>query len=92
MGGSITPKSKDFIKNLYLQKKINRIETRNIELKLNNKIIKNLDRIILSIFDFELEWLKLKLNFSIKNKNSFFTKDYKLRIREIEERISKNVN
>ena len=72
MGGSITPKSKDFIKNLYLQKKINRIETRNIELKLNNKIIKNLDRIILSIFDFELEWLKLKLNFSIKNKNSFY--------------------
>lgn len=92
MGGSITPKSKDFIKNLYLQKKINRIETRNIELNLNTKIIKNLDQIILSIFDFELEWLKLKLKFSIHNKNSFLTKDYKLRIREIEERISKNVN
>ena len=33
-----------------------------------------------------------KLKFSVHNKNSFLTKDYKLRIREIVERISKNVN
>jgi hypothetical protein len=92
MGGSITPKSQNFIKDLYLQKIINRVETRNIELNLNTKIIKNLDQIIPIIFDFELEWLKLKLRFKKKKKYNLLINEYKLRIREIQERIKKNVN
>ena len=86
MGGSITPKSKNFIDKLYKSKLINRIETRNIELKLNNNIIQNIEKIIPEIFKFELEWLKMKL---ILVKNKMLSKEYKMRIRELEERLSR---
>lgn len=62
MGGSITKKSKNFVKNLYSKRLVDRIETRNIELKLNNKNLENLDKIISYIFDFETEWLRYKFN------------------------------
>ena len=84
MGGSITPKSKNFIDKLYKSKLINRIETRNIELKLNNNIIQNTEKIIPEIFKFELEWLKIKLTLV---KNKILSKEYKIRIRELEERL-----
>ncbi len=84
MGGSITPNSKNFIDKLYKPKLINRIETRNIELKLNNNIIQNTEKIIPEIFKFELEWLKMKL---ILEKNKILSKEYKIRIRELEERL-----
>ncbi len=86
MGGSITPKSKNFIDKLYKSKLINRIETRNIELKLNSNIIHNIETIIPEIFKFELEWLKTKLTLV---KNKMLTKEYKMRIRELEERLSR---
>ncbi len=86
MGGSITPKSKNFIDKLYKSKLINRIETRNVELKLNNNIIQNIEKIIPEIFKFELEWLKTKL---ILVKNKTLSKEYKMRIRELEERLSR---
>ena len=86
MGGSITPKSKNFIDKLYKSKLINRIETRNVELKLNNNIIQNIEKIIPEIFKFELEWLKTKLTL-VKNKT--LSKEYKMRIRELEERLSR---
>ena len=86
MGGSITPMSKNFIDKLYKSKLINRIETRNIELKLNNNIIQNIEKIIPEIFKFELEWLKMKL---ILVKNKMLLKEYKIRIRELEERLTR---
>lgn len=86
LGGSITPKSKNFIDKLYKSKLINRIETRNIELKLNNNIIKNIEKIIPEIFKFELEWLKMKL---ISVENKMLSKEYKTRIRELEERLGR---
>lgn len=60
MGGSITKKSKKFILELFNKKLIDRVETRNIELKLNKESLKNFDTIIPLIFDFEIEWLKYK--------------------------------
>ena len=86
MGGSITPKSKNFIDKLYKSKLINRIETRNVELKLNNNIIENIEKIIPEIFKFELEWLKIKL---ILVKNKMLSKEFKIRVRELEERLSR---
>ena len=60
MGGSLTAYSKDFIIQLYKQNLIDRVETRNIEIKINKKVLENFERIIDLIFLFELEWLKFK--------------------------------
>ena len=60
MGGSLTAKSEKFVSKLFQQKLIDRVETRNIELKLNTKVLENFEDVINSIFKFELEWLKFK--------------------------------
>ncbi len=60
MGGSLTVNSKEFIKKLYEKKLVDRVETRNIEIKLNERVLNNFKFIIDSIFKFELEWLKYK--------------------------------
>ena len=62
MGGSITQKSRDFIEKLYKKKLIDRIETRNVELKLSKKLLENFDVVVPLIFKFEIEWLKFKNN------------------------------
>lgn len=88
MGGSLTNNSKSFINTLFEKKLLDRVETRNIEIKLNKKTIKNLDKIIFEIFNFELEWLKYKLNNPglRKYKSKIVIKDYMSRIKEIEKR------
>ena len=68
MGGSLTAYSKDFIFNLYKKNLIDRVETRNIELKIDRKVLKNFDKIIDLIFMFELEWLKFKQKIQKKRK------------------------
>ena len=88
MGGSITPSSKIFIRTLYKKKLLQNIETRNVEIKLSNFVIENLDKIIPLIFDFELSWLRFKLNKKNIKKNKLISLDYKKRIREIEKRLS----
>ena len=55
MGGSLTAYSKDFIFKLYKKNLIDRVETRNIELKIDRKVLKNFDKIIDLIFMFELD-------------------------------------
>ena len=60
MGGSLTANSKDFIYKLYKKKILDKVETRNIEIKLNNYVLNNFEDIINSVFMFELEWLKFK--------------------------------
>ena len=45
MGGSITP-LQIVLLNIYLKKLLDRIETRNVEIKLNNKNIKSLDSLL----------------------------------------------
>ena len=90
MGGSITPMSSNFINKLYLENLLHKIETRNIEIKLSKHIINNLEHIIPKIFDFELEWLKFKLNMPENKKNRLVSMDYSSRIKEIEKRLEKN--
>ena len=88
MGGSITPDSKDFIRRLFKKKLVQKVETRNIEIKVSEKTINNLEKIILLAFDFEVLWLKYKLKKNIKkNRNKY--NDDKKRIFEIEKRIVK---
>ena len=84
MGGSITHKSKKFIMELKKNKLLDRIETRNIELKLNKNSLKNFDNIINLIFNFEKEWLKYK--YSKIKINKFVKESIFKRIKEINER------
>jgi 4-hydroxy-2-oxoheptanedioate aldolase len=84
MGGSITNSSLDFIKALYHKKLLDRVETRNIEIKLNNKTFKNFSNIINKAFDFEVSWLKEKINHTQLNTlNKIKLSQDKLRIIEI---------
>ena len=88
MGGSITIKSKKFISKLMNKNLIDRIETRNIELNLNNKVVNNLDFIIPIIFTFEMEWLRYKnKNFKL---NKITKEDNNKRIFEINNRLNIN--
>jgi len=89
MGGSITPMSSNFINKLYLENLLHKIETRNIEMKLSKHIINNLEHIIPKIYDFELEWLKFKLNMAENKKNRLVFMDYSSRIKELEKRLGK---
>lgn len=87
MGGSITPISKIFILKLFKKNLLDFIETRNIEIKLSDKSINNLDKIILKAFEFEIELLKIRLK-KIQKIDPFLAKDYKKRILEIKKRIN----
>ena len=60
MGGNISPKSSTFIKQLYKEKLLNYIETRNIIIQLNDNNINNLNNTIKSSLLFESEWLNYK--------------------------------
>ena len=68
MGGSLTANSKNFVKKLFEKNLINSVETRNIELKINTKVLKNFEQIITAIFHFELEWLIYKHKMQKKRK------------------------
>ena len=92
MGGSITPRSKIFINKLYLKKLLHRVETRNVEIKLSKKTIENIDKIVIEIFKFELDWLKYKLKNVKKENNELLFDDYSSRIIEMTERLKKNLN
>jgi 4-hydroxy-2-oxoheptanedioate aldolase len=58
MGGSLSPNSTQFIKNLYSKKLIDFIETRNVIIKLNN--VNTIDDDIKSAIEFESKWLDFK--------------------------------
>ena len=88
MGGSVTPLSKDFINKLYKKKLLHNIETRNVEVKLSKTVISNLDNIIPLILDFELEWLKFKMNRNEIKKNKLLYIDYSNRVKEIKKRLN----
>lgn len=86
MGGSITYHSKNFIESLYKKKLLDRIETRNVEILLNKKNIKNLKYLLILSFKFEVEWLKKKLTMR-KITNNVVKKEYLFRINQIQKRI-----
>ena len=86
MGGSLTPNSLDFVSRLFKDNLLNSVETRNIEIKLSNKVLKNFKKIIVKIFNFELEWIKYNQKRNLKSKNKI-KNDSVSRIKEIKKRI-----
>ena len=69
MGGSLTPNSVEFVRQLFKKNLLDRVETRNIEIKLNNKVLDNFKEIVVKIFNFELEWIKYNQKRNLKSKN-----------------------
>ena len=71
MGGSVTFKSEKFIKKLYDQKLLDRIETRNIIFDLNDSVINNLENAINLALSFESLWLRSKSSYYMNISNSY---------------------
>ena len=87
VGGSVNLDSKKFFENLSKKKFIGSTETRNIEIGINIKTLKNFKELIILAFEFEVAWIKHKL----KNKSFNFKSSEKRflnrRIVEINRRL-----
>ena len=86
MGGSLTARSLDFANKLYKMKLLDSVETRNIEIKLSDQVFTNFNKLIIDIFNFELEWIKYKHKRFSKTKN-VIKNDNLSRIKELKKRI-----
>lgn len=75
MGGNISVKSSEFIQEMFNQNLLDRIETRNVVIELNSTNINDIENIIQKSLDFEIEWIKYKLN-----QFSSLTEEYSSRI------------
>ena len=75
MGGNVSVKSSEFIQEMFSQNLLDRIETRNIVIELNSTNINDIENIIQKSLDFEIEWIKYKLN-----QFSSLTEEYSSRI------------
>jgi len=62
LGGNISAKSVKFIKEMYFNSLLDKIETRNIVVKLNQSNVSDLDNTIQEILKFEIEWTQFKRN------------------------------
>lgn len=72
MGGNISIKSLDLILDLYNKKLLDKIETRNVVINLNNPIFHSiLKETIRKSLDFEIKWLKYKSQNYLKTGNSY---------------------
>lgn len=87
MGGSITKNSLNFIEKLYKQDLLDRVETRNVEIKINKNFFKKFNNLIDKIFEFEIIWLKekIKIKKAFRKNTIKFYQD-SLRIKELESR------
>jgi len=75
LGGSVSTRSTQFIKDMYNKGLLDRVETRNVVISLNKNNIINIDKVIQKALDFEIEWLQYKLSISSK-----LSSDYSERI------------
>ena len=91
MGGSLTPNSLEFVGKLFNHNLLDRVETRNIEIKLNKKVLENFKEIIINIFKFELEWINFNKNRNSKKKKGI-KNDRVSRIKELKKRHKKLQN
>jgi predicted aspartyl protease len=81
MGGNVSTKSTEFIKKMYVKKLLDKIETRNVVIKLTNQNINIIDEVIQKSLDFEINWLKYKLETS-----SYLINEYSSRIQLLSNR------
>jgi 4-hydroxy-2-oxoheptanedioate aldolase len=66
MGGSVSIRSTNFIKEMFQKNLLDKIETRNVVIGLNPKNLSKLETTIQKALDFEIEWLQYKLSISSK--------------------------
>ena len=85
LGGAITIESKDFIKNLIDNHLLDKFETRYVIFDTTKININELEKLIYYANVFEVEWLKY-----VSSKYMLYANKDSLRIKMIEERISKN--
>jgi len=64
LGGNVSVKSSDFIERMYSYNLLNRIETRNVVIELNNANITKIDLAIQEAINFEILLLENKLDLS----------------------------
>jgi hypothetical protein len=75
LGGNISTKSSEFIKNMFEKKLLDRIETRNVVIGLNENNIENVETVIKKALDFEILILQKKYTESLA-----CNEDYKKRM------------
>lgn len=63
MGGNISLKSCNFITNMFQKGLLDKIETRNVVIGLNNDNIANIDDLISQVLRFEIQWLQYKAKY-----------------------------
>jgi len=82
MGGNLTHKSIEMTKDLFKQRLLDCVETRNIEIPLNLKTLKNINDIISEALIFETHFLEY-----LKNYHLNISKELNERINKIKDRI-----
>tara|TARA_R110002012_G_scaffold50835_2_gene131489 strand:+ start:9046 stop:9789 length:744 start_codon:yes stop_codon:yes gene_type:complete len=60
LGGNLSTKSSNFISQIFREGLLNRVETRNVIIELNEDNVKSLSETIQKVLDFELSWLENK--------------------------------
>ncbi len=75
LGGNVSVKSSKFIEKMYHLNLLNRVETRNVVIDLNNSNVNKIDSVIQEAINFEILLLRNKLQNS-----SVLIEDYKRRI------------
>ena len=86
MGGSLTPHSVNFIRKLFKKKLLDRVETRNVVIKLSDKVLDNFESLIINAFKFEIDWMKFKEK-RLKSKKFKLKNDSSLRIQVLKRRL-----
>jgi hypothetical protein len=74
MGGSISVDSVDFVKKLYKQNLLDKIETRNVVFELDDNNINNLSDAIKNAITFESLWLRSKSSYYMNIGNSYLNR------------------
>ena len=82
MGGNLTYKSIDIIKDFYNLKLLDAVETRNIEIPVNKKTLKNMKDIISEALIFETNFIEY-----LKNYHLDISKDLQDREDKVKDRI-----
>jgi 4-hydroxy-2-oxoheptanedioate aldolase len=81
MGGNVSVQSSNFIKEMFNKGLLDRIETRNIVIELNSENVNNIHTIIQKSLDFEINWIKYKLD-----QFTFLTEEYSSRVKLLSKR------
>jgi hypothetical protein len=83
MGGNISINSCSFIKELFQNRLIDKIETRNIVVAINDNVVNDLEKTLSHVIQYEIDWLQFKsLN------HSSISNAYDERINSLKNRIS----